>query len=196
MSKNNNEQSLYEVLRVSPTATLEEIKTAYRQRAMEYHPDVNPSANNKTCHEMMCKINEAYRVLRDIESRKQYDRTLQEKGQFHDGNDNIDPNVQDAETPQPHSNNNNNNNTYRSPNYYDHEKYEYYNSVDFDVYSQEEFMDWIENFTERYIQLVFGYYKNLNIDGMDMVKRLYREFNIILENEKNLSKKKLKTKRL
>ena len=64
------EETLYDILRISLNATLEEIKSAYRQRCMKYHPDVNPSTNNKSCDEMMCKINEVYITLKDIESKK------------------------------------------------------------------------------------------------------------------------------
>ena len=42
----NNEQTLYEILKISPTATSEEIKIAYRKMVMKYHPDVNPDAND------------------------------------------------------------------------------------------------------------------------------------------------------
>lgn len=68
MSK--KEETLYDILRISLNATLEEIKSAYRQRCMKYHPDVNSSTNNKSCDEMMCKINEVYITLKDIESKK------------------------------------------------------------------------------------------------------------------------------
>ena len=190
MSKDNNEQTFYEILRVSPIATLKEIKIAYRQRAMEYHPDANPTANNELCHEMMCKINEAYMVLRDVESRQQYDRMLQEKNLFPSAN-NAEPDVQANKDNQTKSGN-----AYRSfyPN--DCERYEYYNSFDFDDYTQEEFIDWIGTFIERYIILASDYYKQLNIDGSSMIERLYKEFNITLENEKRLSKKKGKTNSL
>lgn len=60
--------SLYEVLGVSSTATLEEIKKAYRKKAVETHPDSNP---NRV--EEFNKIQEAYDVLSDEELRANYD---------------------------------------------------------------------------------------------------------------------------
>lgn len=78
----NNEQTLYEILKISPTATSEEIKIAYRKMAMKYHPDVNPDAND----EMMYKINEAYKVLKDTKSRRLYDETLRKSGQYQKNN--------------------------------------------------------------------------------------------------------------
>ena len=49
-----------------------EIKAAYREQAKKYHPDVNIS--NKRNEERFKDINEAYRVLSDIISKRKYDR--------------------------------------------------------------------------------------------------------------------------
>jgi len=61
----------YDLLGVPPNATLEEIKSAYRQLALRYHPDRNPGS--KTAEEEFKKISEAYQVLSDPEKRKLYD---------------------------------------------------------------------------------------------------------------------------
>lgn len=60
--------SYYEVLGVSTTATIEEIKKAYRKRAVETHPDSNPDKS-----EEFRKVQEAYDVLSDSERRANYD---------------------------------------------------------------------------------------------------------------------------
>ncbi|MCX6896730.1 MAG: DnaJ domain-containing protein [Verrucomicrobia bacterium] len=57
----------YKILRVSPDADLETIKKAYRQRALESHPDHGGS------HEQMLLINEAFQILSDPEARRHYD---------------------------------------------------------------------------------------------------------------------------
>ena len=49
------------ILGVSPLATVEEAKSAYKKLAMQYHPDRNP--DDKQADEKMKKINEAYSVL-------------------------------------------------------------------------------------------------------------------------------------
>ena len=61
----------YEVLGVSKTATDEEIKKAYRAKALQYHPDKNQG--NAAAEEMFKKINEAYSVLSDSKKRTDYD---------------------------------------------------------------------------------------------------------------------------
>lgn len=71
----NSNQNYYEIFGISETATLREIKDAYRKKAMEFHPDVNP--NKESCHEMMCLINQIYFILRNPLSRAQYDQTLE-----------------------------------------------------------------------------------------------------------------------
>ncbi len=53
------------------TATAEEIKKAFRRKARELHPDVNPAAD---AEERFKEINEAYDVLSDSAKRDQYDR--------------------------------------------------------------------------------------------------------------------------
>ena len=52
--------------------SLDDIKTAYREQAKKYHPDVN--IGNKLAEERFKDINEAYRVLTDSTSKRKYDR--------------------------------------------------------------------------------------------------------------------------
>lgn len=66
----------YEILEVKETADLEEIKRAYRSKALEYHPDRVPPRLKKESEEMFKQISEAYEVLSDPEKRKQYDEDL------------------------------------------------------------------------------------------------------------------------
>ena len=62
----------YEVLGISKTATPEEIKKAYRKKAIEYHPDKNPG--NKEAEEKFKEAAEAYEVLSNPEKRSRYDQ--------------------------------------------------------------------------------------------------------------------------
>jgi len=62
----------YEILSVSRTATEQEIKSAYRKLAMQYHPDRNPG--NTEAEEKFKECTEAYSVLMDAEKRARYDQ--------------------------------------------------------------------------------------------------------------------------
>ena len=62
---------LYEILWVNKNSTTEEIKKAYRKKAMQYHPDRNPW--DKSSEEMFKKVNTAYDTLSDESKKKQYD---------------------------------------------------------------------------------------------------------------------------
>lgn len=61
----------YEVLGVEREADADTIKSAYRQRAMQYHPDRNPG--NSEAEERFKELSEAYALLRDPEARRKYD---------------------------------------------------------------------------------------------------------------------------
>lgn len=62
-------KNYYLILGVSSTASLEEIKAAFRRRAMELHPDHSGRES-----EPFLEIQEAYDVLSDPESRRSYDQ--------------------------------------------------------------------------------------------------------------------------
>ena len=63
---------LYAVLEVSPKATDDEIKRAYRKLAFQFHPDVNQG--DKKAEARIREINAAYEILGNSETRKSYER--------------------------------------------------------------------------------------------------------------------------
>lgn len=62
----------YEVLEVAKTASAEEIKKAYRKKAIQYHPDKNP--DDHEAEEKFKEAAEAYEVLSDANKRARYDQ--------------------------------------------------------------------------------------------------------------------------
>jgi len=66
-------RSLYDVLGVAQTATSEEIKGAYRRKAMKWHPDRNPN-NRAEAEERFKELGYAYQVLSDPQQRAGYDK--------------------------------------------------------------------------------------------------------------------------
>jgi molecular chaperone DnaJ len=68
----NQKRDYYEILGVSPEASADEIKKAYRKLAHLHHPDKN--SGDTSAEERFKEIGEAYAVLGDVEKRQNYDR--------------------------------------------------------------------------------------------------------------------------
>ncbi len=65
-------EDYYAALGVGKDASPDDLKKAYRKRAMKYHPDRNP--DNKSAEKRFKEIGEAYEVLKDEQKRAAYDR--------------------------------------------------------------------------------------------------------------------------
>lgn len=68
----NTKKDYYEILTITRSASLDEIKSSYRKLAMQYHPDRNPG--NKEAEEKFKEIAEAYEVLSDPQKKQIYDQ--------------------------------------------------------------------------------------------------------------------------
>lgn len=62
----------YEVLEIERTATVDDVKKAYKKLALKYHPDRNPG--NSEAEEQFKTCSEAYAVLSDTDKRRRYDQ--------------------------------------------------------------------------------------------------------------------------
>ncbi len=69
-------QSCYELLEVSPEASDEDIKRAYRRLALKYHPDRWQARERRLTELRFRAINEAYAHLKTPERRAVYDSVL------------------------------------------------------------------------------------------------------------------------
>jgi DnaJ family protein A protein 2 len=73
MASSNAKPDLYEIVGVSRTATEEEIKKAFRKKAVKLHPDRNPE-NTEEANRQFQELNRAAKILSDPERRKRFDQ--------------------------------------------------------------------------------------------------------------------------
>jgi len=66
-------ETYYDILGVSPEATPEEVRAAYRKLVKQYHPDINPDPD---AQERFIAIQQAYETLIDPDARARYDLAL------------------------------------------------------------------------------------------------------------------------
>jgi|SRR5690606_7717882 len=65
----------YQILSINKNSSQDEIKKAYRQAALFWHPDKNKTSN---AHEKFVQISEAYEILSNVEKRQLYDKIYSE----------------------------------------------------------------------------------------------------------------------
>ena len=111
-------RDLYEVLSIKKEASADEIKKAFRKKAMQYHPDKNPG--DKTAEEKFKEVNEAYEILSDADKREKYDRF---------GFAGIDPNAAFSSGP-----GNGQGQGFGNQEGYQYQTYGNFNGVDFDTF--------------------------------------------------------------
>jgi len=70
----STKRDYYEILGVKKNTSLDEIKKAYRELALRYHPDRVPAEQKKGAEEKFKEISEAYAVLSDSQKRALYDQ--------------------------------------------------------------------------------------------------------------------------
>lgn len=76
----DNTQSYYEILKISPKTSDEEVKRAYHSLAKKFHPDRNQK-NRRLAERNFRMINEAYAELKTREKRIAYNRLLRLQAQ-------------------------------------------------------------------------------------------------------------------
>ncbi|AKI79993.1 DnaJ-like protein [Acanthamoeba polyphaga mimivirus] len=86
---NKESTDLYEILGLTPSASEEDIKKAYRKLAIKYHPDKNKG--NPEAEEMFKKINHANSILSNSEKRRIYDQYGEEAVNNGLNEDSFDP---------------------------------------------------------------------------------------------------------
>ncbi|KAJ4881653.1 hypothetical protein Rs2_38708 [Raphanus sativus] len=74
--KQTEDLSFYDLLGVTESVTLPEIKQAYKQLARKYHPDVSPPDQVEEYTDRFIRVQEAYETLSDPRRRVLYDRDL------------------------------------------------------------------------------------------------------------------------
>nr|GEX89814.1 chaperone protein DnaJ 20, chloroplastic-like [Tanacetum cinerariifolium] len=70
------EETLYDLLGISESVSLSEIKRAYKQMALKYHPDVSPPERADEYTTRFIRVQEAYETLSDPEARAMYDSCM------------------------------------------------------------------------------------------------------------------------
>lgn len=69
-------ETFYDLLGISESGTISEIKKAYKHLARKYHPDVSPPERTEEYTKRFILVQEAYETLSDPETRALYDRDL------------------------------------------------------------------------------------------------------------------------
>jgi curved DNA-binding protein CbpA len=89
--------NFYQILKVSPVATEDEIRDSFHREAMLFHPDQYASSNDAMmvalAKDAYQKVVEAYRILSNRDKRREYDESLNPSGVGPDEESTVDENA-------------------------------------------------------------------------------------------------------
>jgi DnaJ family protein C protein 7 len=92
-AKNAKRKDYYGILGVEKQSTTEEIKKAYKKKALAHHPDKNPD-DHENSEKMFKDISEAYTILSNDKKRSMFDNGMDPNGEDHmGGGHGVDPNI-------------------------------------------------------------------------------------------------------
>ncbi len=151
----------YEILRVSTSATLEEIKNAYVERCKEFHPEHYNNVETIQCMKTLTTINEAYRILSNPQLRQSYDYALASHGKYNNGTTTIKANEMFEDT-----------------------LYADYNAWDYDIPMEEKFITWIESFAKSYLEKAVPKSFDSNRSYFELTKQLFGQFYSVINKER------------
>lgn len=145
----------YAVLEISPNATAQELKAAFKRCALKYHPDRNLGVDTT---EMMQLINEAYLILKDSEARSKYDREYKRFKEFTE---------KQAREKEASNSSQQRDEEYQKSHSQDSKKSNYYQSASFEV-EDDILSKWMENARRQAVNLAketIENFKGMSIEG-------------------------------
>lgn len=165
-------QNYYRLLNVEKTANADTIKKAFRQKALENHPDTKPAEEKQEFTERMKEIIAAYEVLSNPKLRMDYDRDLVKKQELQ----------QKHKTEKAQKQQHNPWKNHQASEYWNNKTWENFNSEDFNKYveehirqTQERVQQVLDKLQRENAAFIEEYTRRIQEESQQLLEKLQRE---------------------